>query len=67
MQWTKLTRVKWLRTRAEEVRRTANGIQHAESRGSLLQIAETYEKFARQRAGGEAWRRPDNVGPKAAT
>ena len=49
MQGTKLTRVEWLRNRAEEIRRTADGMHHAESRASLLQTAENYEKFARER------------------
>jgi hypothetical protein len=49
MQWTKDSRVEWLRNRAEEIRRTADGMQHAESRGSLLRIAENHEEFARQR------------------
>ena len=49
MQGTKLTRVWWLRNRADEIRRTADGMQHAKSRASLLQTAENYEKFARRR------------------
>jgi hypothetical protein len=59
MQWTKNNRVEWLRNRALEVRRTAYGMRLPESRALLLQVAENYEKFARQRESRMA-RRPSN-------
>jgi hypothetical protein len=41
-------RARFLRARAEEVRASAAATQDATSRISMLQIADTYERVARQ-------------------
>jgi hypothetical protein len=39
-------RIQWLRGRADEVRKAAQGMRYAETRGVLFRIAESYENMA---------------------
>ena len=39
-------RIQWLRDRADEVRKAAQGMRYAETRGVLFRIAESYENMA---------------------
>jgi uncharacterized membrane-anchored protein YhcB (DUF1043 family) len=39
-------RIQWLRERADEVRKAAQRMQFAETRGVLFRIAESYENMA---------------------
>ena len=39
-------RILWLRDRADEVRKAAQGMRYAETRGVLFRIAESYENMA---------------------
>jgi hypothetical protein len=39
-------RAKLYRAKAEEIRTTADGMSHPESRAALLRLAETYERLA---------------------
>jgi len=39
-------RILWLRDRADEARKAAQGMRYAETRGVLFRIAESYENMA---------------------
>jgi hypothetical protein len=39
-------RAKLYRAKAQEIRTTADGMSHSESRAALLRLAETYERLA---------------------
>jgi hypothetical protein len=39
-------RAKLYRAKAEEIRTTADGMSHPESRAALLRLADTYERLA---------------------
>ncbi len=41
-------RAKLYRAKAEEIRATAEGMSHPESRVALLRLAETYERLAQK-------------------
>jgi len=43
---TDTERAKLYRAKAEEIRTTADGMSHPESRAALLRLADTYERLA---------------------